>query len=349
MENRISLKEIAILVDGEIIGDQELEIHGFGPLDSASVGEISFLVTSGRKELLNQSAASAFIVPADIEESNKTVIKVRDPYLAAALIQNRFLARPFKPKGVAERACVGDDCNIPAAVTVLPGAIIGDRVRFGERVFVGAGAVIGDDVVLGDDCVIKANVTIEHSCELGNRVIIHPGTVIGSDGYGYAQDQNGNHIKRPQLGTVRIGDDVEIGANCCVDRATFGITEIKSGSKLDNLVQVAHNCVLGENCLLVAQVALAGSTKCGRNVVFGGQSGAAGHCTIGDGTMVAGKAGVHGDQPPGSMLAGAPAIDAKRYFRAVAVFGKIPDMVRDIRKLKKELAKILEKSETDNR
>jgi UDP-3-O-[3-hydroxymyristoyl] glucosamine N-acyltransferase len=349
MNKQISLKEIALLVNGEIAGDAGLEIHGFGPLESATVGEMSFLVKSGRTELLEQSSASAFLVPADIGETTKTVVKVKDPYLAAALLQNHFLARPFQARGIDARACIGSDCSIPEVVTISPGAVLGDRVRLGERVFIGSGAVICDDVSIGDDCVIRPNVTIEHSCELGDRVTIHAGTVIGSDGYGYAQDQHGNHIKRAQLGIVKIGDDVEIGANCCVDRATFGATEIRSGSKLDNLVQVAHNCVLGENCLIVALVGLAGSTKCGRNVVFGGQSGATGHCEIGDFTMVAGKAGVHGDQPPGSQLAGAPAIDAKQYFKATAIFGKLPEMARDLRRLKKDVDKIIAVIEADNR
>ena len=346
MEKKISLKDLAELVDGDIVGDQAIDIHGFGPLDSAGPGELSFLVKISHAEALEKSSASAFLVPADFTESTRTLVRVKDVYLAGALIQNRLLERPFEPHGIHERACIGDDCTIAEVVTISPMAVIGDRVSIGERVFIGPGAVIGDDVTLGSDCNIKANVTIEQGCELGDRVVIHPGTVIGSDGYGYAADPRGVHIKRPQLGIVRIGDDVEIGANCCVDRATFGVTWIKSGTKIDNLVQVAHNCVIGENNLLVAQVGIAGSTTCGRNVVFGGQAGSAGHCTIGDGTMVAGMSAVHGDQPPGSLLAGVPAIDAKRWFRASSVIGKLPDMSRDLRKLKKEMANLIEQTES---
>ena len=348
MKKSISLRELALLVEGDIVGDQDLLIHGLAPLENAGPGEISFLVKAGKKELLEQSSASAFIVPESIVESDKTIVRVKDPYLASAIIQNHLLKTEFEPRGISERAFIGEDCIIPEAVSIGASAVLGDRVRLGERVEIGPGVVIGDDVTLGDDCILKANVTIGYQCELGDKVIIHSGTVIGSDGYGYATDKRGYHVKRPQLGLVRIGDDVEIGANCCIDRATFGLTWIKSGTKIDNLVQVAHNVIVGENSLLVSQVGIAGSVTLGRNVVFGGNAGAAGHQTIGDGTMVAGKAAVHGDMPAGSMLAGTPAIDAKQYFRAVTIFGKLPDIARDVRKLKKELARISAKDDNES-
>ncbi len=208
--------------------------------------------------------------------------------------------------------------------------------------------MIGDDVIIGDDCRIKANVTIEYGSELGSGVIIHAGTVIGSDGYGYATDKKGNHVKRPQLGIVRIGDEVEIGSNCSVDRATFGVTWIKSGSKIDNLVQIGHNSIIGENSLLVSQVGISGSTTLGRNVVFGGKAGAAGHQKIGDGTMVAGGSAVHGDHPAGSQLAGIPAFNAKLWFRAAALFSKLPELYKDVKNIKKELVRLSQSSEPES-
>jgi UDP-3-O-[3-hydroxymyristoyl] glucosamine N-acyltransferase len=348
MKKSMSLLELALLVNGDIVGDQNILIHGFAPLDNASPGELSFLVKSGKIDLLEKSSASAFLVPESVTECDKTIVRVKDPYLASAIIQNHLLKTEFQQRGISEHASIGENCTIPEAVSIGASAVLGDRVCLGERVEIGPGVVIGDDVTVGDDCILKANVTIAHQCELGNKVIIHPGTVIGSDGYGYATDKRGYHVKRPQLGVVRIGDDVEIGANCCVDRATFGVTWIKSGTKIDNLVQVAHNVIIGENSLLVSQVGIAGSVTLGRNVVFGGNAGAAGHQTIGDGTMVAGKAAVVGDQPAGSMLAGAPAIDAKQYFRATVIIGKLPELARDVRRLKKELARLQATTERES-
>ncbi|MBE0584401.1 MAG: UDP-3-O-(3-hydroxymyristoyl)glucosamine N-acyltransferase [Desulfofustis sp.] len=342
MNSKSTVGRLAALVDGEVIGDAQQPINGFGPLDAARPGELSFLAKAAGRPLLEASAASAFIVPAGFTAAGKTLIRVGDPYLAAALIQNALLHQPFVAAGIHQRAVVGSDCRLSPEISIGALAVIGDRVSIGERVTIGAGVVIGDDVTIGDDCTIRPQVTIEPRCEIGNRVTIHPGTVIGSDGYGYATDRRGCHVKRPQLGIVRIGDDVEIGANTCIDRATFGVTWIKSGTKIDNLVQIAHNVVVGENSLLVSQVGLAGSTTLGRNVVFGGQAGAAGHQSIGDRTMVAGTAAVHGDHPADSQLAGVPAIPAKQWFKAASLFGKLPEIVRDIRQLKKELAQLKE-------
>ena len=343
MEKEFSIDELSSLVGGEVIGEGSKVIRGFGPLDGAGENDLSFLASAANIGMMETSSAGAVLVPVDVTDSRKTVIRVKNPYLAAAIIQNHMLRQEFRAAGIHESAVVGRGCSLPEEITVGANAVIGDRVSIGSRVMIGPGAVIGDDVKIGDDCVIRANVTIEHQCEVGSRTIIHAGSVIGSDGYGYAADEQGCHIKRPQLGIVRIGDDVEIGANCCIDRATFGVTLVSSGTKIDNLVQIGHNVEMGENCLLVAQVGLAGSVKLGRNVVFGGKAGAAGHQTIGDGTMVAGKAAVHGDHPPGSMLAGTPAIPAKQWFKAAALFGKLPEIVKDIRRLKKEISNLSEK------
>lgn len=342
MKKEFILEDLAHLVNGDIIGNKRLIIKGFGPLDSAGPDDLSFLAKAAKNELIGKTSAGAVIVPLEITASDKPLIRVTNPYLASAIIQNHMLEEPFEGTGIHQSANVGAGCTIPQQVSIAAHAVIGDNVVLGERVTIEPCAVIGDNVLIGDDCLINANVSIGSGCELGARVIIHSGTVIGSDGYGYAANEWGQHIKRPQTGIVRIGDDVEIGSNCCVDRATFGVTWIKSGTKIDNLVQVAHNVVVGENCLLVAQVGIAGSVTLGRNVVFGGGAGAAGHQNIGDGTMVAGRSAVHGDKPAGSMLAGTPAIPAKTWFKAGALFGKIPEIVRDIRRMKKEISLLKE-------
>ncbi len=347
MKKTITLEQLAAMVDGSVAGNGKLEISGFGSLDGAGPGEISFIVNPRYLEQLEQSSAAAFVVGKEIEVDSADIISVDDAYLASAIIQNYFLEQPFRARGIHASAVVGSDCQISEEVSIGPHAVIGDRAKIGPRVEIGAGVVIGEDVVIGADCRIRANVTIEYQCVLGERVVVHAGSVIGADGYGYATDKRGFHVKRPQLGTVRIEDDVEIGANCCIDRATFGVTWIKSGTKIDNLVQVGHNVVVGENSLLVAQVGLSGSTTLGRNVVLGGKASAAGHQTIGDGTMVAGFSALHGDHPPGSRLAGIPAIDGGQWFKAVTAFSRLPELRKDVRKIKKDLARLEKQGDTD--
>ncbi|MEN8198992.1 MAG: UDP-3-O-(3-hydroxymyristoyl)glucosamine N-acyltransferase [Thermodesulfobacteriota bacterium] len=343
-----SLAELARHAEGEISGDPELLISGFAPLETAMEGDISFLVQASQADKLGNFNGSAVIVPREVEEAEVPIIRVDDPYLASARIHTLLLDEDFVAKGVHERAWVGEDCHIPDEVTIAPLAVIGDRVEFGERVSIESGAVIGDDVKIGDDTWIKANVTIGERCIVGDRVTIHAGTVIGSDGYGYATDARGFHTKRPQVGIVRIGNDVEIGANSCVDRAAYGTTLIKSGTKIDNLVQIAHNVELGENCLIVSQVGISGSTTLGRNVVLGGQVGVTGHISLGDGVMVAAQSGVHNRQEPGAKIGGSPALPMKTYVRAAIQYGKLPEMGRELRKLKKEVAALqAEKSQSE--
>jgi len=348
MDKTISLEKLAEMVDGEIVGDASVEVSGFGPLDSAGPRDISFVVNPRYVGQVPGSGAAAFLIKDDIELTGPTVVKVGNPYLASAIIQNYFLEKPFVAQGIHDSAVIGEGCTIDEDISIGRNAVIGNRVTLGTRVAIAAGVVVGDDVVIGDDTSIRANATIEYGCELGSGVTIHANTVIGSDGYGYATDKKGNHVKRPQLGTVRIGDDVEIGSNCSIDRAAFGVTWIKSGVKIDNLVQIGHNSVIGENSLLVSQVGISGSVTLGRNVVFGGKAGAAGHQHIGDGTMVAGGSGVHGDHPAGSQLAGSPAFNAKLWFRAASLFSKLPELYKDVRRIKKELATLTKGTEPDS-
>lgn len=329
----ISVEKLAEMVDGQVFGDKTSLIRGFAPMDTAGPDDISFLVKAKMADLLETTGAGAIIVPLAVKEGGSTsLIRVKDPYLAAAIIHSFFMEKPFEAKGAHPRAYVGENCLFGKEITIGPLAVLGDRVQLGERVTVGPGAVIGDDVEIGDDTTIHANVTVYPNCIIGNRVAIHSGTVIGSDGYGYAANERGEHIKRPQVGIVRIDDDVEIGANSCIDRAAYGVTWIKSGVKIDNLVQVAHNVVVGENSLLVSQVGIAGSTTLGRNVVLGGQAAVAGHINIGDQVMVAARGGLHCDQPKGAVLGGAPAMPIRQWAKACAVFAKLPELQSKVRK-----------------
>ena len=249
--------------------------------------------------------------------------------------------QPFEARGIHPSAVIGVDCHLASEITVGPLVAIGDRVRIGPRVCIHAGVVIEADVEIGADTVIQANGTICTGCRIGNRVVLAPGVVIGADGFGFATDRaSGRHVSKPQVGIVVIEDDVEVGANTCIDRAAFGETRIRRGSRIDNLVMVAHNVEVGENGILVAQVGIAGSTRLGRNVVLGAKAGIAGHLELGDGVMVAAKAGVHNNQPPGRVVGGTPAIDIKKWGRASAAYSRLPDMVREIRRLRRELTRM---------
>ncbi|MCP3887783.1 MAG: UDP-3-O-(3-hydroxymyristoyl)glucosamine N-acyltransferase [Desulfobulbaceae bacterium] len=347
----ISVEALAKMVQGTVSGLGTTIMKAFAPLDTAGKEEISFLADKKKGAQLAETSAGAVMVPESMGvvegTESLTLIKVRDPYLAAAIVHNYFLEQPFEAKGIHPSAFVGTGVDVKGAITIGPMAVIGDRVTLGNRVLIEPGAVIGDDVEIGDDVTIRANVTVYKGCIIGNRVIIHSGTVIGSDGYGYAANERGEHIKRPQVGIVRIDDDVEIGANSCIDRAAYGETWIKSGAKIDNLVQVAHNVVVGENSLLVSQVGIAGSTTLGRNVVMGGQAAVAGHINVGDQVMVAARGGIHSNTPKGSVLGGAPAIPIRHWAKCCAVFNKLPELQSKVRKNSKKLAELSTSSEDD--
>lgn len=339
IEKEVTVEKLAEMVQGRVLGDGARLISGFAPLDSADLSEITFLAKAKDKALLSGCKAGAVIVPKKIYGDDSlgsggdwSAIEVADPYLAVAIIHSFFVEKPFVAKGVHPKAHVEESCSVSDLVTIAPLAVLGERVTVGERVEIKAGAVIGDDVVIGNDTTIHANVTIYEGTKIGSRVSVHSGTVLGSDGYGYAANEQGVHIKRPQVGIVQIEDDVEIGANCCIDRAAYGVTLIKSGVKIDNLVQVAHNVTVGENSLLVAQVGIAGSTTLGRNVVLGGQSAISGHLHIGDQVMVAARGGVHSDLAKGSVVGGAPAIPIRKWAKCCAIYNNLPELRATIKK-----------------
>ncbi|MDH4319259.1 MAG: UDP-3-O-(3-hydroxymyristoyl)glucosamine N-acyltransferase, partial [Desulfobulbaceae bacterium] len=260
MAGPFTLKKLAELVGGLVVGDENMQITGLSGIGEAGETEITFITDRKKAALAMESRACAVICPKGVEGLDKAAIETDHPELASALIHNHFLKTEFIAKGISPMAHIGEQCEIPAEVSIAPMVCIGNRVTMGKEVTIQAGVVIGDDVRLGDEVVVHPNVTIMQGCTIGNRVIIHSGTVIGSDGFGYTPNREGKHVKRPQVGTVRIDDDVEIGANCCVDRAAFGVTRIRSGVKIDNLVQVAHNVDVGQDCILVSQSGIAGST-----------------------------------------------------------------------------------------
>ena len=331
------LTDLAAMVGGEVVGEPNTVIHALSDIEGAEAGDIVFVSKASKMSMLANCRASAAIVPLGVDEVELPVIKVRDPNLAAAVIQQHLLAEPFIATGVHPEAHVGRECVVPEQVSIGPKAVLGNRVSLGGRVVIYPGVVVGDDVIIGDDTVLHANVSIRAGCRIGSKVIIHDGTVVGSDGFGYATDSQGRHVKRLHVGSVRIDDDVEIGANVCIDRGTFGTTWIKQGVKIDNLVQVAHNVVVGENSILVSQAGIAGSAELGRNVVLGGQVAVAGHLTLGDGVMVAGKSGLINSREAGEVVAGIPAIPHKDWLRSSAAFAKLPELMKKIKALEKKI------------
>ncbi|RJX18394.1 MAG: UDP-3-O-(3-hydroxymyristoyl)glucosamine N-acyltransferase [Desulfobulbus sp.] len=340
MKKSFTLAELAELIGGRVVGDAALRVSGLNSLELAGEEEITFLASAKMGEYLAASRAAACIVPERFT-AQIPAIQVPDPEYAATVVHRHFLARPFQAGGVHPSAQLGSGCTIPSEVTIGPLVCIGDRVRIGSRVTVGPGTVIGDDAVIGDDTVLHANVTLYAGTVLGQRVIIHSGAVLGADGFGYATDRaTGEHLKKPQVGSVQIDDDVEIGANSCVDRGAFGPTRVRRGAKIDNLVMVAHNVEIGENTILVAHVGIAGSTTLGKNVMIGGMTAIKGHLHIGDGVMAAAMSGIHGNLAAGSVVGGAPAFEIKKWSRATAAYARLPEMVKELRQLRREMDRL---------
>lgn len=337
-----SLQELADLVGGQIQGAADLRIHGLNGMEQAQEGEITFLLDNKKIALLQGSRASACIVPLTCDPAllSMPALLVKNPALAAAFIHSRLLHQDFVATGIHPTAVIGKDCRIPEQVSIGPLVCLGDRVCLGERVRIESGAVIGSDCVIGNDAIIRANVTVAQSCTIGSRVILQHGAVIGSDGFGFATDEKGQHHRRPQVGTVVIEDDVEIGANSCVDRATYGVTHICRGAKIDNLVMIGHNVKVGEHAILCGQVGIAGSTTLGRNVVLGAKAGVADHLHLADRVSVAAMSGVHSNPQEGAVIGGYPAFDAKGWARSTAIYARLPEMHRKLRQLQQELAEL---------
>lgn len=334
-----TLKELSELVGGEVVGDGNILIKGVAPLESAVEGDITFITSSKYAEQVKTTAASAVIVPPEIAVEGKNLIVCKNPQLAFAKVLTFFTSRHYRAKGIDKRAFIGRNPKLGKDVTVYPFAYIGDNAEIGDRTVVHPGAHIGNGCRLGEDVIIYPNATIMDGCIIGNRVIIHPGAVIGSDGFGFARDGK-KHYKIPQVGIVRIDDDVEIGANTTIDRASFGNTWIKRGTKIDNLVQVAHNDVIGEDCILVGQSGLAGSSKLGSNVILGGQVGVGDHITIGNNVMVGAKTGVSSDIPDNQVMSGYPNMPHREWLKASLTFPHLPEMRKSINELKKKVAEL---------
>lgn len=336
---RRSLQEIARLVGGEVSGDPDRLISGVSPFEQATADDVTFADRPAFLKQIDKTRAGAVIVPSSFGIPNRNLIQVDNPRLAFARIVDNFLPPRDPGTGIDTKASVAPDFSSGEAVYVGPCAVIENSVCCGHRVQIHAGAVIGPEVTLGDDVIIHSNVTIGERCRIGSRVIIHAGTVIGSDGYGFVPDGE-TYIKIPQTGIVQIDDDVEIGANNTIDRATFGKTWLKEGVKTDNLVHIAHNVIVGEHSVLVAQVGIAGSTTLGRHAILAGQAAVAGHLRIGDNVTIGPRAGVAKSIGDGQTVSGAPEMPHRLWLKVSLIIPKLPEMFKRLARLEKRIEKI---------
>jgi len=335
-----TLKEIAEFIGGEVVGDANTVITGISGIKEASVGDITFLANPKYSPLINQTRASAVITSKDVASSPKPIIRTENPSLAFAKVIS-FIApcETTHPGGIDFTVVIGKNVSLGKDVAIGAYAVIGDNVSIGDNTIIYAGCYVGHATKIGSDTLIYPNVSIRERITIGNRVIIHSGTVIGSDGFGFVA-LKGIHHKIPQIGTVQIGDDVEIGANVTIDRARFDKTIIGNGTKIDNLVQIAHNVIIGENSIIVSQAGISGSTVIGKNVTLAGQAGLVGHITIGDNAIVGAQAGVTKSVPEDTMVSGYPAKPHDRALKVNACVQNLPRLYEEITELKKKVKEL---------
>jgi len=333
----LTAAEIARHLEGEVLGDGQVQLKTFAPVDRAQPGDLTFAETDEFFAQAEKSGASAVIASGtSTSNTGKVLIRVKYPRVAFARALALFFPEPVLPPGIHPTVQVPASATVDASAYVGPNCVLGERVRIEANVVLHAGDVVGDDCKLGAGTVLFPNVTLYPRTELGQRVRIHAGTVVGSDGFGYVLD-GGVHRKVPQIGNVIIGDDVELGANVTIDRGALGSTVIGKGTKIDNLVQIGHNVQIGEHCIVISQAGIAGSTKLGNYVILAGQAGIAGHLKLGNKVTVGAQAGVMHDIPDGQMWLGSPAQPHKQTKRQMLAVQHLPELLRRIRKAEKQL------------
>lgn len=338
----LSAQQIADFLGGTVDGNPEVKVSNFSKIEEGQPGTLTFLANPKYEHYIYNTEASIVLVNNDFspaEQITATLVKVENAYAALAMLLN--LVEQSKPKKagisstafIAASATVGDDCFVGNF------AYIGENVKLGKNCQIYPNAYIGDGVTIGDNCILYPHATIYNGCKVGNNCILHAGSVIGSDGFGFAPEGD-NYKKIPQLGNVILEDNVEVGANTTIDRAVMGSTIIHQGVKLDNLVQIAHNVEVGENTVMAAQVGIAGSVKIGSHCMFGGQAGLSGHIHIADHVVFGAQSGVISDIKEAKTVLGAPAIDAKKFMRSSAIFNRLPDMYRTLGQLQREIEQL---------
>lgn len=348
---QFSAAQIAPLIGGVIEGDSSAVVSNFGKIEVAQPGDLAFLANPKYESYAYTTEATILLVSNDFvprEPLKPTLIRVADPYAALAQLM-QLVAAETAPRlqGVDERACCSDEAELGQSVYVGPFAVVEAGAKLGANVIVHSFAYVGAGTEVGEGTTIYPHVTLYHGVKIGQRCIIHAGAVIGADGFGFAPEADGYH-KIPQLGGVIIEDDVEIGANTCIDRAVMGNTIVSKGVKLDNLVQIAHNCTVGEHTVMASQVGLAGSSQIGPWCKFGGQVGIGGHITIGDHVEMGGQTGVISNIPSGSVLMGSPGIPLREAMKSFVMQPKLADMYRQLQRLEKEVKQLKEQTQSAN-
>ena len=334
-----SAKQIAQFVQGVIEGDENATVNTFAKIEDGKPGAISFLSNPKYTHYIYDTESSIVLVDKSVElekPTKATLIKVDNAYECVAKLLQLYESMKPKKTGIDSLAFISPSAKIGENVYIGAFAYIGDNVVIGDGCQIYPNVVICENAKVGNDCLFYPNVTIYHDCHICNRVTLHAGSVVGSDGFGFAPSENG-YDKIPQIGIVTIEDDVEIGANTCIDRSTMGSTYVRKGVKLDNLVQIAHNTDIGANTVMSAQVGIAGSTKVGQWCMFGGQVGIAGHITIGNKVFLGAQSGVPSSLKDNQTLIGTPPMEKLPYFKSQAIFQKLPDLYKQIQKLQKEV------------
>jgi UDP-3-O-[3-hydroxymyristoyl] glucosamine N-acyltransferase len=338
-----TLAELAARVGGRVEGDGGARIESVAPLEAAGPADLSFFSNPRYRAAFEATRAGAVAVgPGEAAAPGRNLLRAADPYLAFAKVSALFHPPPAAVPGVAPAAFVHASARVHPSAEVMPFAYVGAGAAVGARTILFPGVYLGPGAAVGSDCVLHANAVVREACRLGDRVILQPGCVVGSDGFGYAFDAEGEgagprHYKVPQAGRALVEDDVELGANACVDRGTLGDTVVGRGAKVDNLVQIAHNVGVGPLSILVAQVGVAGSTKLGAGVVAGGQVGIIGHLHIGDGVKFGAQSGVTSDVPAGEAWSGTPARPHAVWLLEEVALRRVPELLREVRRLRKEI------------
>ena len=330
--------DIAKHLQGEVVGDGSVALRGFAPADNCQPGDLTFAENEAYFARAEQSPAAAILVDGPFASTQKVLVRVPNARIAFAKVLSLFFPQPQFPPGVHSSAVIARTAQIDPSAHIGPLCVIGERARIGARDVLEGGNHVGSDCQLGEEVHLFPNVTLYAQTQLGHRVSIHAGTVVGSDGFGYVFDQ-GRHRKVPQVGNVIIHDDVEIGANVTIDRGALGSTVIGQGSKIDNLVQIGHNVVMGEHCVVVAQVGIAGSTKLGSYVTLAGQVGLAGHLEIGNRVTVVAQSGVMNNIPDGEKWMGAPAQPDRQMKRILIALQRLPELLQRVNELEKRSPK----------
>lgn len=338
--------QISMLINGRLEGNPDIAVTSFGKIEEATAGQLSFLANPKYEEYLYCTQASVIIINESLvlkQALTNTLIRVPDAYSAFATLLSKYQELMTKQlTGIQEPSYISATAQIGQDVFIGAFAHIGDHVKIGNQVKIFPGVVLGNNVQIGDHTIVHAGVKIYHDCVIADHVIIHAGTVIGSDGFGFAPQPDGSFKKVPQIGNVMVESYVEIGANTTIDRATMGSTIIRSGAKLDNLVQIAHNVEVGCNTVIAAQTGVSGSTKIGKSVMIGGQTGIAGHISIADGSKINGQSGITKTvKEPNRTLTGTPADDFTRSLRAQAHLRNLPDLEKRVKELEKMVDQLL--------